>query len=190
MLLLRFIIFFISLSAAASSGFSVCFINDEFCFCREAKQVPACFINQANVFCSLSMFLCVVVHVRNIHDGFLDVTRQPKNGVRLCYQSSPFLLFFSLLFFLLVLVRNISDGFFDVTDQPKKVAVVGAGYIAVELAGIFDALGTETHLFIRHERAMRTLDPLLSDILDLEVRAVRLAAVMMAVFLLLLLWWW
>ncbi|CAM9116425.1 unnamed protein product [Ectocarpus sp. 12 AP-2014] len=62
-----------------------------------------------------------------------------------------------------------SDGFFDVTEQPKKVAVVGAGYIAVELAGIFDALGTETHLFIRHERAMRTLDPLLSDILDLEM---------------------
>ncbi|CAM9581788.1 unnamed protein product [Scytosiphon promiscuus] len=63
-----------------------------------------------------------------------------------------------------------SDGFFELAEQPKKVAVVGAGYIAVELAGIFDALGTEAHLFIRHERAMRTLDPLLSDILDLEVR--------------------
>ncbi|CBN74340.1 Glutathione reductase [Ectocarpus siliculosus] len=68
-----------------------------------------------------------------------------------------------------------SDGFFDVTEQPKKVAVVGAGYIAVELAGIFDALGTETHLFIRHERAMRTLDPLLSDILDLEMARAGLA---------------
>lgn len=63
-----------------------------------------------------------------------------------------------------------SDGFFDIKEQPKKVAVVGAGYIAVELAGIFHALGTEAHLFIRKERAMRSLDPLLSDTLDLEVR--------------------
>eukprot|EP00903_Cladosiphon_okamuranus_P016046 g14816.t1 len=62
-----------------------------------------------------------------------------------------------------------SDGFFDLKEQPKKVAVVGAGYIAVELAGIFHALGTEAHLFIRKERAMRTLDPLLGDILDLEM---------------------
>ena len=33
-----------------------------------------------------------------------------------------------------------SDGFFLMDKQPKKVAVVGAGYIAVELAGIFNAL--------------------------------------------------
>lgn len=79
--------------------------------------------------------------------------------------DTPLLLhfFFSLLVFL------HSDGFFDIKEQPKKVAVVGAGYIAVELAGIFHALGTEAHLFIRKERAMRSLDPLLSDILDLEV---------------------
>ena len=32
-----------------------------------------------------------------------------------------------------------SDGFFDLETQPKRVAVVGAGYIAVELAGIFNA---------------------------------------------------
>jgi glutathione reductase (NADPH) len=44
-----------------------------------------------------------------------------------------------------------SDGFFDLEKQPKKVAVVGAGYIAVEMAGMFNALGTETHLFIRHD---------------------------------------
>lgn len=62
-----------------------------------------------------------------------------------------------------------SDGFFALTDQPARVAVVGAGYIAVELAGIFNALGTNAHIFLRHERAMRTLDPLLQDILDKEV---------------------
>lgn len=34
-----------------------------------------------------------------------------------------------------------SDGFFDLQEQPKNVLVVGAGYIAVELAGILNALG-------------------------------------------------
>jgi len=40
-----------------------------------------------------------------------------------------------------------SDGFFDLEQQPKKVAVVGAGYIAVELAGIFNALGSKVRIF-------------------------------------------
>lgn len=34
-----------------------------------------------------------------------------------------------------------SDGFFELETMPKKVAVVGAGYIGVELAGIFHHLG-------------------------------------------------
>ncbi|KAL7424976.1 Glutathione reductase [Cryptotrichosporon argae] len=58
-----------------------------------------------------------------------------------------------------------SDGFFDIETQPKRVAVVGAGYIAVELAGVFNTLGTETHLLIRHESVLRTFDPMLSDVL-------------------------
>jgi len=56
-----------------------------------------------------------------------------------------------------------SDGFFDLDKQPKKVAVVGAGYIAVEMAGMFHALGTETHLFIRHETFLRTFDPMIQE---------------------------
>ena len=48
-----------------------------------------------------------------------------------------------------------SDGFFDIETQPKKVAVIGAGYIAVEMAGIFKGLGTETHLFFRGETVLR-----------------------------------
>ncbi|EOD29299.1 glutathione reductase [Emiliania huxleyi CCMP1516] len=35
-----------------------------------------------------------------------------------------------------------SDGFFDLKAQPEKALVVGAGYIAVELAGILQALGS------------------------------------------------
>ncbi|KAH7103850.1 glutathione-disulfide reductase [Auriculariales sp. MPI-PUGE-AT-0066] len=58
-----------------------------------------------------------------------------------------------------------SDGFFALTTQPRRVAVVGAGYIAVEIAGVFNALGTETHLLIRHEKVLRTFDPSIQDVL-------------------------
>ncbi|TFK34837.1 glutathione reductase [Crucibulum laeve] len=58
-----------------------------------------------------------------------------------------------------------SDGFFDLAEQPKRVAVIGAGYIAVELAGIFNTLGTETHLIIRGETVLRTFDPILQETL-------------------------
>ena len=33
-----------------------------------------------------------------------------------------------------------SDEFFDIEDLPKKMAFVGAGYIAVELAGVMNAV--------------------------------------------------
>jgi len=58
-----------------------------------------------------------------------------------------------------------SDGFFALTEQPKSVAVIGAGYIAVELAGVFYALGTETHLLVRNDKPLRSFDDMLSDTL-------------------------
>lgn len=61
-----------------------------------------------------------------------------------------------------------SDGFFEIEKQPKKVALVGAGYIAVEFAGMFNALGTETHLFIRHDRFLRSFDPVIQDTITAE----------------------
>ncbi|KAF2157580.1 hypothetical protein K461DRAFT_20875 [Myriangium duriaei CBS 260.36] len=61
-----------------------------------------------------------------------------------------------------------SDGFFDLEEQPKKVAVIGAGYIAIEMAGMFHALGTETHLFIRHDTFLRTFDPMIQEKVSAE----------------------
>ncbi|KAI9734768.1 MAG: Glutathione reductase [Claussenomyces sp. TS43310] len=61
-----------------------------------------------------------------------------------------------------------SDGFFEIERQPKKVALVGAGYIAVEFAGMFNALGTETHLFIRHDKFLRTFDPMIQEAITNE----------------------
>ena len=58
-----------------------------------------------------------------------------------------------------------SNGFFKLTSAPKKVAVVGAGYIAVELAGVLHGLGSETHLIVRKEKPLRNFDPLMADTL-------------------------
>ncbi len=63
-----------------------------------------------------------------------------------------------------------SNGFFALEEQPKRVAVVGAGYIAVEIAGVLHALGTETHLFVRKESPLRSFDPMVIDTLT-EVMA-------------------
>lgn len=67
-----------------------------------------------------------------------------------------------------------SDGFFEIAKQPKKVAIVGAGYIAVEFAGMFNALGTETHLFIRHDTFLRHFDPMIQDTVTKEYERIGL----------------
>lgn len=56
-----------------------------------------------------------------------------------------------------------SDGFFDLETLPKKAVVVGAGYIAVELAGIFKSLGSDTSILIRYDQVLRTFDPIVSS---------------------------
>lgn len=51
-----------------------------------------------------------------------------------------------------------SNEVFELKQLPKRIAVVGAGYIAVELAGVFNGLGVETHLFVRKHAPLRTFD--------------------------------
>ncbi|WP_318510492.1 glutathione-disulfide reductase [Photobacterium leiognathi] len=63
-----------------------------------------------------------------------------------------------------------SNGFFELKEQPKRAAIIGAGYIAVEIAGVLNALGTDTHLFVRKESPLRSFDPLIVDTL-VEVMA-------------------
>ncbi|XP_013069703.2 glutathione reductase, mitochondrial-like isoform X1 [Biomphalaria glabrata] len=69
-----------------------------------------------------------------------------------------------------------SDGFFELEDLPKKVVVVGAGYIAVELAGIFNSLGSNTSLLIRYDQVLRSFDGLISKGVtdNLEVAGVKI----------------
>ncbi|KAE8355344.1 hypothetical protein BDV28DRAFT_129154 [Aspergillus coremiiformis] len=54
-----------------------------------------------------------------------------------------------------------SDGFFEIEELPPKIAVVGAGYIAVELAGVLGAVGVDTHMFIRGDNFLRKFDPMI-----------------------------
>lgn len=64
-----------------------------------------------------------------------------------------------------------SDGFFELESRPRKVAIVGAGYIAAELAGVLNALGSEVTLVMRREQILMSFDPLLRDELMEQMRA-------------------
>lgn len=52
----------------------------------------------------------------------------------------------------------VSDDVFYLEKMPKKVVVAGAGYIAVEFAGIFKALGADVTLVYRGEEILRGFD--------------------------------
>ncbi|AHN71699.1 glutathione-disulfide reductase [Aggregatibacter actinomycetemcomitans] len=58
-----------------------------------------------------------------------------------------------------------SDRVFALNALPKRVAIIGAGYIAVELAGVFNSLGSDTHLVVRRHAPMRNQDPLIVETL-------------------------
>lgn len=51
-----------------------------------------------------------------------------------------------------------SDGFFELKALPKRVAIIGSGYIGVELAGVMNSLGSETHLIVRGDSILRNFD--------------------------------
>ncbi|MDR3533727.1 MAG: glutathione-disulfide reductase [Rhodopila sp.] len=52
----------------------------------------------------------------------------------------------------------VSDDAFYLKTMPKRLAIVGSGYIAVEFAGIFRALGAEVHLVYRQPLPLRGFD--------------------------------
>jgi glutathione reductase (NADPH) len=56
-----------------------------------------------------------------------------------------------------------SDGFFELAMRPAGVAIVGSGYIAVELAGVFSALGSHTTIVARGAGLLRRFEPFLGE---------------------------
>ena len=63
-----------------------------------------------------------------------------------------------------------SDGFFSLEQRPRRVAIVGSGYVACELAGAFRELGSEVELFIRKEHVLNSFDVMLGKSLVREMR--------------------
>lgn len=53
---------------------------------------------------------------------------------------------------------KVSDDFFHLCGAPGQVAIVGGGYIAVELAGLLQALGSRVTLLVRGDRLLERFD--------------------------------
>ncbi|MDP4025012.1 glutathione-disulfide reductase [Methylobacterium sp. NEAU 140] len=58
-----------------------------------------------------------------------------------------------------------SNEVFELETRPERILVVGGGYIAVEFAGVFAALGSRTALLHRGERLLRGFDDEVRDAL-------------------------
>jgi glutathione reductase (NADPH) len=56
-----------------------------------------------------------------------------------------------------------SDDFFALEERPQRVLIAGSGYIAVELAGVFNALGSDVQLVVRKDAILRDFDAMLSS---------------------------
>ena len=56
-----------------------------------------------------------------------------------------------------------SDGFFAMDEQPKRVAVIGGGYIGVELAGVLRSFGSDVTLLDMMDSVIAPFDPILRE---------------------------
>ena len=63
-----------------------------------------------------------------------------------------------------------SDGFFQLREQPERVAIIGSGYIGVELSGVLNALGSKVTLIARGNRVLEQFDTMVSDVLTHEMQ--------------------
>ncbi|WP_372869138.1 mercury(II) reductase [Planomicrobium okeanokoites] len=54
----------------------------------------------------------------------------------------------------------------ELTEVPKKMAVIGSGYIAMELGQLFHNLGSEVTMMQRSERLLKEYDPEISEAVD------------------------
>ena len=52
-----------------------------------------------------------------------------------------------------------SDGFFALSAAPERVAIIGGGYVGVELAGVLQSLGSQVELFVRGDSLLKGFDP-------------------------------
>ncbi len=60
-------------------------------------------------------------------------------------------------------LAQTSDQFFDWPTQPRRVLVLGAGYVALELATLLQRLGSEVTVLLRGDRVLRGFDDEVRD---------------------------
>eukprot|EP00850_Spirogloea_muscicola_P011595 SM000072S21229 [mRNA] locus=s72:450199:452673:- [translate_table: standard] len=65
-----------------------------------------------------------------------------------------------------------SDEALDLPQRPAKICIIGAGYIALEFACIFNGLGSEVHLYIRGDKILRGFDEEIRDFLTAQLEAI------------------
>lgn len=63
-----------------------------------------------------------------------------------------------------------SDGALNLKELPRRIIIVGGGYIAVEFAGIFNALGVKVTVLIRGDTVLRGFDDDVRAFLTQELR--------------------
>ncbi len=64
-----------------------------------------------------------------------------------------------------------SDGYFELESQPRRMAVVGGGYVAVEMGGLMHALGSEVTLFLRRDHLLHHFDSMVRNALMDQMRS-------------------
>jgi glutathione reductase (NADPH) len=57
----------------------------------------------------------------------------------------------------------VSDDFFTLEERPQRVLIAGSGYIAVELGGVFNALGSDVMIVVRKDGVVRSFDAMLGE---------------------------
>jgi glutathione reductase (NADPH) len=63
-----------------------------------------------------------------------------------------------------------SDGFFALSQQPRHVAVIGGGYIGVELASMLAVLGSQVTIVALETRLLEVFDPIISQVMMREMK--------------------
>ncbi len=59
-----------------------------------------------------------------------------------------------------------SNGFFKLKELPKKTAIIGAGYIGIELAGVLNSMGSKVSLFEARDSILYGFDEILTTTLS------------------------
>lgn len=65
---------------------------------------------------------------------------------------------------------KVSDEFFSLCAAPPRVAIIGGGYVAVELAGVLQSLGSQVEVFVRGPRLLDGFDTQITDELAADMR--------------------